>query len=265
MAYLIDVLVYISGFFIITITANFNDVLWNGDYEFIDLTYPFDNSTIYWMNSLQFMFNNKVAGFQDDGSWFAMNDFAAGEHGGTHMDAPYHFKADGKHIGDIPLEKLIVPLIIVDVSSKVNEDPNFELNMHDLDYRLNDNMGKPCLIVFKYGWSKFINDKTKYLGMTKNNTFNFPGMSEEVAEWITSSHKNVVGIGVDTASVDKGSATDFPVHKIFANAGLFNVENVKLDLPVPEYGCTALILPMKIAMGTGAPLRLVAICPKRTS
>lgn len=38
-----------------------------------------------------------------------MNDFAAGEHGGTHMDAPYHFKADGKHIGDIPLEKLIVP------------------------------------------------------------------------------------------------------------------------------------------------------------
>lgn len=69
----------------------------------------------------------------------------------------------------------MVSVIIVDVSSKVNEDPNFELNMHDLDYRLNDNMGKPCLIVFKYGWSKFIKDKTKYLGMTKNNTFNFPG------------------------------------------------------------------------------------------
>lgn len=44
-----------------------------------------------------------------------------------------------------------------------------------MDYMLNDNMGKPCFIVFKYGWSKFANDKNKYLGTRKNNTFNFPG------------------------------------------------------------------------------------------
>lgn len=43
----------------------------------------------------------------DDGSWYAANSFESGEHGGTHMDAPYHFYKSGWQIGDIPLERLI--------------------------------------------------------------------------------------------------------------------------------------------------------------
>lgn len=49
------------------------------------------------------------------------------------------------------------------------------------------------------------------------------------------------------------------VKKVFA----FNFHWELLFLFVSEYGCTALVLPMKIAKGTGAPLRLVAICPKQ--
>lgn len=40
---------------------------------------------------------------------YAANEFAAGEHGGTHMDAPQHFERQGKYVADIELEKLIVP------------------------------------------------------------------------------------------------------------------------------------------------------------
>lgn len=54
-----------------------------------------------------------------------------------------------------------------------------------------------------------------------------------MAEWITSSYKNVVGIGVDTASIDPGSSEDFPAHKINSAAGLYNIENVKLDVTIP--------------------------------
>ncbi|XP_045535392.1 kynurenine formamidase [Papilio machaon] len=238
-----------------------NEVLMNGDYDFIDLTYPFDNQTIYWPGSQEFQFTKKIAMFQRDGSWYAANDFTAGEHGGTHIDAPYHFSVNGQQVGQIPLNKLIIPLIIVDIASKVNDDPNFVLYKHHLDYMLNDNMGKPCLIIFKFGWSKFSWDKKKYLGIN-NEQLNFPGLSAEVAEWIVSSYKNVVGVGVDVASVDPGSSTDFPVHNILLRAGLYNIENVYFERPVPDHGCTALVMPMKIAKGSGAPLRLVAICPK---
>lgn len=46
-----------------------NEVLFSGDYEFIDLTYPFDNQTIYWLGSEEFKFTKKTAMFQRDGSW----------------------------------------------------------------------------------------------------------------------------------------------------------------------------------------------------
>ncbi|KAI8437451.1 hypothetical protein MSG28_011774 [Choristoneura fumiferana] len=201
-------------------------------------------------------------------SWvlrYAANEFEAGEHGGTHMDAPYHFYKPGKFVGELPLESLIVPLIIVDISSRVNGDPNFVLYKQHLDYMLNNNDGKPCMIIFKFGWSQFYTDRKKYLGVNeRDGTLNFPGLSQEIAEWITTSYKNVVGVGVDVASLDPGSSTVFPVHQQLMAAGLFGMENVKLDTHVPEYGCTGIALPMKIAKGTGGPLRLVAICPKQT-
>lgn len=68
-------------------------------------------------------------------------------------------------------------VIIVDVSSQVNDDPNFVLYKHHLDYLLNDNMGKPCVIIFKFGWSKYFYDRNMYLGLNEQKqTLNFPGM-----------------------------------------------------------------------------------------
>ncbi|GBP05516.1 Kynurenine formamidase [Eumeta japonica] len=152
-----------------------NEVLFNGAYEFIDLTHHFDNDTVYWPTVRNFAFTQQTATNRQDGSWYATNDFAASEHGGTHIDAPYHFISDGQRVGDIPLDKLIVPLIIADVSSNVNDNPNFVLYKSHLDYLLNDNLGKPCVVIFKFGWSKYFDDKNKYLGINPfNDTLNFP-------------------------------------------------------------------------------------------
>ncbi|XP_059053479.1 kynurenine formamidase-like [Achroia grisella] len=263
MATLSLVLVFISYFFINCFAKrdSLNDLLFSGGYDFIDLTHSFDNQTVYWPNAQRFQFTNQIADFDSTGSWYAANDFKAGEHGGTHIDAPYHFTKSGQRVGELPLTKLIASLIIVDISAVVNDDPNFVLYKTHLDHLLYYE-DKPSLLIFKFGWSKYFNDTKKYLGQTENdNTLNFPSLSDEVAEWITSAYKNVVGIGVDVASVDPGRSTDFAVHKILARSGLYSVENVNLLRRVPETGCTAFALPMKIALGTGAPLRLVAICP----
>lgn len=67
-------------------------------------------------------------------------------------------------------------MIIVDVSSMVNDDENFVLYKYHLDYMLNYNLGKTCLIIFKFGWSKYFNDRNKYLGVEENtDTLKFPG------------------------------------------------------------------------------------------
>ncbi|XP_026731541.1 uncharacterized protein LOC113496503 [Trichoplusia ni] len=244
-----------------------NSVLFSGNYEFIDMTHPFDNRTVYWPGTEPFKFTKQKEEFDKDNSWYAAYEFSAGEHGGTHLDAPYHFSNTGKRVGDFPIDKLILPLLVVDISEKVNGNSDFVLTKNDLDLNwLNSNTGKPCLLVFNFGWSKYFNDRQKYLGYDEvTKTMRFPGLSTEVAELITSTYKNIVGIGTDVSSVDPGATPDFAVHKQFSKAGLYNIENVNFEKKVPATKCTALALPMKIGMGTGAPLRLVAICPQEAA
>ena len=54
------------------------------------------------------------------------------EHTGTHMDAPIHF-GDGVQSADqIPVEDLVVPLVVVDIRAKAQENADAELTPDDL-------------------------------------------------------------------------------------------------------------------------------------
>ena len=89
--------------------------------EWIDLSYPFNNETIYWPTSVSFKHIKVFENFTADGYYFALYDISASEHGGTHLDAPRHF-AQGKWTTDqIPLDRLIGPAIKIDISSKAEK------------------------------------------------------------------------------------------------------------------------------------------------
>ncbi|XP_026759745.2 uncharacterized protein LOC113518916 isoform X2 [Galleria mellonella] len=172
-----------------------------------------------------------------------------------------------KTVGNISLKNLVVPLIIADISDKVNGNENFVLYKEHLDYFLNNYFGditQPCLMVFKFGWSEYFIDRRKYCGIQDDNkTRNYPGVSEEVAQWITSSYKNIVGVGVDLPTLDPGGYIDtLPATRTLINAGVYVLKNVKLDMYLPEASCTALVAPPKVGDVGSLPLRLIAICPK---
>lgn len=66
------VFLFLAVFKVASLSAhspNLNDVLFNGNYEFIDMTYPFDDFTIYWPNAKHFQFTERNQSFQNDGSW----------------------------------------------------------------------------------------------------------------------------------------------------------------------------------------------------
>jgi kynurenine formamidase len=68
-------------------------------------------------------------------------------------------------------------------------------------------------------------------------------------------------LGVDTPSIDHGPSRDFIVHRIAAGAGVPGMENLAGLEELPETGAWVVALPMKIANGSGAPLRIVALVP----
>lgn len=69
----------------------------------IDLSYPFDEDTVYWVDSIPFRFTRKMST-----EVYAANEFEVSEHGGTHFDAPYHFNKEGWKVGDIPIDRFFV-------------------------------------------------------------------------------------------------------------------------------------------------------------
>ena len=232
----------------------------------VDLTYSFDDKTIYWPNApTTFQLNRLSYGKTEAGFFYASNSFCTPEHGGTHLDAPIHF-AEGKRTSDqIPVEQLIAPAVVIDVSAKAAADPDYRLTLEDV--RAWETKHGPVapgvLILLRTGWGKRWPDRKRYLGDDKpgdTSNLHFPSYGAEAARYLVEQRK-VGALGVDTASIDHGPSKDFIVHQIANGANVPGVENVANLEEVPETGAWVIALPMKIAGGSGGPVRVVALVP----
>jgi len=88
--------------------------------NWIDLTYAFDSTTIYWPTAQPFHLTVISARRLPAGYYYAANNLSAAEHGGTHLDAPVHF-VEKKHSADqIPLSQLIGPAVVIDVTKQAD-------------------------------------------------------------------------------------------------------------------------------------------------
>ena len=75
--------------------------------KIIDLTYTFDTSTIYWPTEHPFVHQFEHYGMTPGGYFYSSAQFAAPEHGGTHMDAPIHFSKGAISDDDVPFTSMV--------------------------------------------------------------------------------------------------------------------------------------------------------------
>lgn len=113
------------------------------------------------------------------------------------------------------------------------------------------------------GWGARWPDRKRYFGSETPDdatTLHFPGYSREAAEWLVR-ERQIRGVGIDTASIDYGPSQDFPVHRVLNTANVYGLENIANLDRVPATGATLIAMPMKIAGGTGGPVRIVVVLP----
>ena len=234
--------------------------------RWIDLTHSFAESTIYWPTDTAGFQLEELAFGQTEGGWFyASYQLASAEHGGTHLDAPIHFADGGLTNDEIPLSGLIGPAAVVDVSEKV--DPDYLVSIEDLTTweAVNGDIQDGAILLIRTGWSDRWDDRTAYLGtnMTGEEAvaqLHFPGISEELAQWLVD-ERGIVALGIDTPSIDYGQSSDFRAHVILYRENISGFENItNLDL-LTATGSFVVALPMKIEGGSGGPLRIVAFVP----
>ena len=154
--------------------------------KWIDLSYQFAvNETIYWPGQKPFQHDLVFAGNLPDGTFLEYFKYAAGEHGGTHFDAPRHFIKDGITLEKIAIETVVGEAVVINISAKADKNPIAELEISDLEAwetkhgRIPDNA-----VVFMYtGRGRFWPDKVKYFGTNtpdNSTTFHFPGNTSSV-------------------------------------------------------------------------------------
>lgn len=237
------------------------------DREIVDLTHAFDESTLYWPTAAPFALEVVAEGHTPSG-WYAANAFCAAEHGGTHLDAPVHFAEGERAADEIPLEDLIGDAVVVDMRAGA-DDPDREIEVADLAAwdSVNGPFPERSIVLLRTGWGERWPDPERYLGTAARGAdavadLHFPGLSEAAARWLV--ERQVRAVGIDTASIDHGQSTDFRAHRILAAANVPIFENVANLARLPARGALVVALPMKIARGTGGPLRIVALIPQET-
>ncbi len=237
-------------------------------WRMVDLSHAYGGGTLYWpTDTTGFRLDTLAEGQTPGGYFYAAKQFATAEHGGTHLDAPFHFAQGGATAESIPLERLILPGIVLDVSQSAEADPDYLVTPDDVLAweETHDRVPAGSAVLIRTGWAARWPDALAYLGDdTPGETGNlhFPGIGEAAARLLVE-ERGVGLLGIDTASVDYGQSTDFIVHRIGAAADVPNLENVADLSALPPTGFLLAALPMKIEGGTGAPVRIVALIPPR--
>ncbi|MCW5893383.1 MAG: cyclase family protein [bacterium] len=235
------------------------------DADLVDLTHAFDTQTIYWPTARRFTLEPVAHGHTPGGWWYAANDFCAAEHGGTHLDAPIHFAEGGATADTVPLRRLIGPAAVVDLTARADADRDALLEVDDLeaDERRHGAIPAGAIVLVRTGWAARWPDAARYLGTAvRGDTagLHFPGVSEAAARWLVTA-RGVRAVGIDTASIDRGTSADFAAHRVLAAAGVPVFENLASLDRLPPRRAVVVALPMKIRDGSGGPLRALAILP----
>ncbi|CAF0928555.1 unnamed protein product [Rotaria sp. Silwood1] len=239
---------------------------------FIDLSHTFDPNIPFFPSQTRFNFTQRtVQWISNESSFFySSNTFITSEHMGTHIDAPYHFSSTGWKVDEIPLKHLVsIHARVIDVSKQCQRNKNYLITIDDVKNRdliipeIDEDDGEKFLfvLIFYTGWTKYWPDQVTYAG--GETDIEFPGLSEQLATYLIDTYgDNLVGIGIDTLSIDYGQSKTFPVHQIFAKHNKYGLENLALVNSLLENTDNEFfrldIFPIKIGNGTGAPCRIIA-------
>jgi kynurenine formamidase len=236
------------------------------DTQLLDMTYVYDAETIYWPTAKHFELNKLSWGTNEQGWWYASNEYSASEHGGTHADAPIHFRQGGRTMDQIPLVEWIGPAVKIDVTGKCEADRDYRLAIADIldwEEKYGPVPENAWVIMYTGIGTRFYPDKRQVLGTDKTGAealpeLSFPGFSVESVEFLLR-ERRITGIALDTPSIDYGKSRNFEVHQVLFAGDKLALENIANLDKLPEAGARLYVIPMLIKDGTGAPARVFAV------
>eukprot|EP00058_Branchiostoma_floridae_P015595 XP_002601083.1 hypothetical protein BRAFLDRAFT_75518 [Branchiostoma floridae] len=211
-----------------------------GNPQVIDMTYTLDDTTVNWPKRKPFRLTDTYRGYHSKGFWYESSSYEGFEHSGTHVDAPAHFCKDKWRMDAVPLDRLMGPAVVLDVSNKTKNNADYTVTAQDFQdwEEKNGRIPDGAIVLVRTGWGQYWPNKHQFLGTDTTDTslLHFPGIDPEGARWL-----------------------NFIAHQILCEADIIGLENVANMDKLPPTGATVYALPLKIGEGSGGPARIIGI------
>jgi kynurenine formamidase len=207
-----------------------------------------------------------ISRYDDKGPAWYWNTIRMGEHTGTHFDAPIP-GVTGKDLPNnatdtIDPARFIGPACVIDVTTRVESDPDYLLSRADLEEweRVHGRVPRGAWVLLRTGWSART-DRDSFINAREDGPHS-PGFHQETSA-ILANDRDVLGVGVETIGTDAGQAgmftPPFPNHGIMHGAGKFGLASLRNLDQLPPTGAVLIAAPLKILRGSGSPVRALAI------
>ncbi len=178
----------------------------------------------------------------------------------TSIDAPAHLVRGMWTVDQIPPERLIAPLAVLDLTGRVRRNPDYEVSVEDIAQweQIHGEIPAGAVVVARTGWGGRWNSIKDYRNADKKGVLHFPGYSEDAARFLVEG-RAVLALGIDTLSVDPGSAKSRTVHEYTLAHSVYHLENIANLERVPDAGAVVVVAPMKLEGEVDGPVRILAL------
>lgn len=230
-----------------------------GQARVVDLSYSISDKLPAWPGDTR-TFEARVNRRAEEAGYFSRS-FWMLEHFGTHLDAPIHFAPGTTSVDEVPPERLFGPAVVLEVRRQVAADPDYRVQAEDVQEweQRHGRIPSGAIVLARTGWAERWPDEQRYRNQDEEEVMHFPGFSVAAVEILI--ERGVVGLGIDTFSVDYGASKDFEVHRLAHRAGLYHLENLADLSSLPESGALLIVAPIKLEGGSGGPVRILAVLP----
>jgi arylformamidase len=212
--------------------------------DIIDLSLPLTDGMPHFPGSPP-MFIGEHQHFEEHGCRTSV--VVMGNHAGTHLDAPSHFVADGRTVGELDLQRCVGEALVLDLSEKA---PREAITAADLKSRTKG-IALGARLLIRTGW-----DRT--FGQPEYFT-DYPPLASDAAEWVAQA--GVALLGLDLPSVHP---SDFAlIHQVLLSADVVIVESLANLDKIPTPRVLLIAAPLKLAALDGAPIRALALGGER--
>jgi kynurenine formamidase len=173
-----------------------------------------------------------------------------GSHTGTHVDAPFHFEADGDRLEDVGLDRFVGGAVIADVTGHGDREP---IGWEALSPYA-DLMRPGTIFVLRTGWSERFYGTERY--------YDHPFLTAAACERVL--ERGVRTLAIDALNPDEtvtdGTEERWDVHHLVLGAGGVIAENLTNLSAIDFEEPLVCLFPLRLAGDAdGAPCRAIAL------